>query len=39
MLMYICDATWENPSHVAQGNFAEIKNISLKGVMIFFIFD
>ena len=25
-----CDAIWENPSHVAQGSFAEINKIILK---------
>ena len=29
--MYIiCDAIWENPPHVAQGNFAEINKIIFK---------
>ena len=31
----ICDAIWEDPPHVAQGNFAEIKKSKL--VMCFFI--
>ena len=26
----ICDAIWENPPHVAQGNFTEINKIILK---------
>ena len=26
----ICDAIWENPPHVAQGNFAEINKIILE---------
>ena len=34
----ICDAIWENPPHVAKGNFAENNQINLKIVMFFFIF-
>ena len=26
----ICDAIWENPPHVAEGNFAEINQLILK---------
>ena len=27
---HICDAIWENPPHVAQGNFVKINKITLK---------
>ena len=35
----ICDAVWENLPHIAQGNFAKIKKISLKILLFFLIFD
>ena len=34
----ICDVIWESPSHVAQGNFTEIKQNYLKIAMFLFIF-
>ena len=34
----ICDAIWENPPHVAQRNFAEIKEIILNMLCFLYFF-